>query len=142
MPLRPRLSLAGALTAMLAVSCTNPGFVCGCSPALDAAILYGRVTDAAGVPVQGARITAEQAAPGCSGEGQPLGQPATTGADGSYRAELYSPGSIRPGDCLRAHAAPPQGSPVAVSDTVPFGVRFHPGSPLDSVRVDLVLRTP
>lgn len=140
MPLRPRLSLAGALTAMLAVSCTNP--VCGCPPARHSALLYGRVTDAAGAPVQGARVTAERADPGCVGTVYPLGSAAATGPDGGYRAEIYASGPMRPGDCLRAHAAAPPGSPLAGSDTVPFAVHFVlESSTPDSVRVDLVLRT-
>lgn len=137
---RPRPFLLLAIATL--VACTSgPTDLCGCSVAPDAAVLYGRVTDAAGAPVQAARIVAQHGAPGCAQPLETLGE-VTTGADGGYRAMLFvhsrQPGT---GDCLRAVATPPVGTALR-ADTVPFAARFGRGNPLDSVRVDLVLRAP
>jgi hypothetical protein len=137
---RPRPLLLLAVATL--VACTSgPTDLCGCSLPPDAAVLYGRVTDAAGAPVQAARIVAQHGAPGCAQPLETLGE-VSTGPDGGYRTLLvvYSR-QPRPGDCLRALAAPPAGSPLR-ADTVPFAAGFGRGSPLDSARVDLVLRAP
>lgn len=131
------------LTAALAVACTSdPVTLCGCSPPPDVAILYGRVTDAAGGPVQDALVVAERGLPGCSTIQEKMGE-VRTSADGSYRTPVIAHmGLPRAGDCIRAFAAPPAGSTLHASDTVAFAVRFATTEPLDSVRVDLVLRAP
>lgn len=130
-------SLAGALVLMLAVSCQNP--VCGCLSPPDVAVVYGTVTDAAGNPVADAAVRAEDSAPGCQEPGIAVGWKETDAA-GRYRAEVHA---LRPdSECMRAFALPPAGSTLRGSDTVPIRVTFAPGSPVDSVRVDLVLRAP
>jgi hypothetical protein len=130
-------SLAGALVLMLAVSCQNP--VCGCLSPPDVAVLYGTVTDPAGNPVAGAAVRAEDGFPTCLSGGSFAGSDQTDAA-GRYRAEVdaFQPNP----ECMRAFALPPAGSTLRGSDTVPFRVTFAPGSPKDSVRVDLVLRAP
>jgi hypothetical protein len=65
---------------------------------------------------------------------------AATDASGRFRALIHHPGG--PVECLRAFALAPAGSSLRGSDTVPFQVRFTHQRALDSVRVDLVLRTP
>jgi hypothetical protein len=137
---RPRrLSL---LAVSAAVACTSgPTDLCGCSIPLPSALLYGRVTDAAGAPVHDARVMAEAGGPGCAPPLETLGE-ARTAADGSYRAVLTVYVRVpRPGDCLRASATPPAGSALRGSDSVAFATRFG-HHPLDSARVDLVLRAP
>jgi hypothetical protein len=131
------------IAAALAVACTSdPVTLCGCSPPPDAAILYGRVTGPGGGPVQGALVVAERGLPGCATIQETLGE-VRTAADGSYRTRAVAHmGFPRPGDCLRAFAAPPAGSTLRGSDTVAFAVQFATGEPLDSARVDLVLRAP
>ncbi|HEX6372090.1 MAG TPA: hypothetical protein VF006_24415 [Longimicrobium sp.] len=125
---------AGALVLMLAVSCQNP--VCGCTPASERAVLYGRVTDGAGNPVASALVRAE----GGSAGGRHTGSVGSDAADagGRYRAELRRfAGSM---ECLCAFALPPSGSALRGSDTVHLQVRFDAPRATDSVRVDLVLR--
>lgn len=130
-------SLAGALVLMLAVSCQNP--VCGCLSPPDVAVLYGTVTDPAGNPVARAAVRAEAGAPGCQAAGVFAGSDETDAA-GHYRAEVHA---FQPNpECMRAFALPPAGGALRGSDTVPFRVTFAPDYPLDSVRVDLVLRAP
>lgn len=138
---RPRPLLLLAVATL--VACTSgPTDLCGCSIPPDGAVLYGRVTNAAGAPVQAARVVAEHGAPGCAQPLETLGE-VFTSPDGTYRTMLYVNGEPpRPGDCLRAFATPPAGSGLRGSDTVPFAARFGRGSALDSVRMDLVLRAP
>lgn len=134
--------LATSLGAMLFVSCSNPGWVCGCSPAEAIAVIYGRVTDASGAGVSGATVVAEQGRGAC--ESTPVASVGSvrTAADGRYRMVVGSPVMPRPEDCLRAYARPPQGGALAASDTVPFAARFDYGGVVDSAAVNLVLRAP
>ncbi|HEX2207048.1 MAG TPA: carboxypeptidase-like regulatory domain-containing protein [Longimicrobium sp.] len=129
--------VAPALGLVLVVSCENP--MCGCTPARDEAVLYGRVTDAAGNPVSNALVRAEEGPAECSQFVHESGW-ATANAAGHYRAEIYTIGGSV--ECLRAFALPPAGSTLRGSDTVAFQVRFAPRTPVDSARVDLVLRAP
>lgn len=131
------------LCVAFAVACTSdPITLCGCSPPPDVAVLYGRVTNAAGTAVPNARVVAEHGQSGCPSPLQTLGE-VRTEADGSYRALLTAyTQPPRLDDCLRAYATPPAGSSLRGSDTVAFRVTFAIGNPLDSARVDLVLRAP
>jgi hypothetical protein len=140
MRIRVPLPFAASLAVLLTVSCSNPGFVCGCSPARDVAVVYGTVTDPAGAAVAGAPIVAERGAPGCVAPLREIGEPTVSRADGSYRVLVFDGAS--PGECLRASATPPAGSALAASEAVPFAVHFAPNTPTDSARVDLVLRAP
>lgn len=140
MRIRVPLPFAASLAVMLTVSCSNPGFVCGCTPARDVAVLYGTVTDPSGAAVAGASIVAERGAPGCVAPLQQISEGGMSRADGSYRVFVVD--GARPGDCLRATATPPAGSGLAASEPVPFAVRFAVDTPVDSARVDLVLRAP
>lgn len=133
-------TLLPALGLMLFVSCTDPTGLCGCSPAPDEAVVYGRVTGPGGAPVAGALVRAVVGIPSC--ESSPAGMEATTGADGGYRILAYSFGGP-PDPCQHVLALAPAGSGLRGSDTVPFTVSFRGmGTPPDSVRVDLVLRAP
>ncbi|HEX6037804.1 carboxypeptidase-like regulatory domain-containing protein [Longimicrobium sp.] len=127
---------AGALALLLVVSCTNP--MCGCPPLPPPhAVLYGRVTDPAGTPVQGAAVALEGAETGCNGPGT-VGARVLTGADGMYRLPVWI--SAEPmGVCLRAHAAPPSGRELWASDTIQVRPLFG-AEPADSARADFRLR--
>lgn len=142
MPRIPSRRTFSLLTVVLAVACTGgPTDLCGCSQVPPHAVLYGRVTDPAGAPVQNALVTAENGPAGCA---EPLEKSQMrTAADGSYRAMVFAydrgPGPI---GCIRAFATPPEEIALRGSDTIPFAVRFDTGMPRDSARVDLVLRAP
>lgn len=144
-PSMPRIRIPGHLAAclgvMLFVSCATPTGMCGCPPAQSAAVIYGRVTDVAGAPVQRARVTAQFGIESCEPHPETLGQ-ATTGADGRYRAHLLTAMGPRPGNCLRAFATPPPSAALRGSDTVTFSVSWATERVVDSARVDLVLRAP
>ncbi|HLM67886.1 MAG TPA: carboxypeptidase-like regulatory domain-containing protein [Longimicrobium sp.] len=131
----------GALLAMvLVVSCTNP--VCGCLTQ-PTAVLYGRVTDPAGAGVAGAEVLAEQAFGPCGSATPDRGVVGygRTGADGRYRLVMDG-GTSGLDDCQRAYARRPPQSRLRDSDTVAFSVRFRHEPPMDSARVDLVMRAP
>ncbi|HEX6037803.1 carboxypeptidase-like regulatory domain-containing protein [Longimicrobium sp.] len=139
-PIRIPRHLATSLGAMLFISCSNPEWVCGCSPAEVSAVLYGRVTDPSGTAVPGATVVTEARYGGCgssvtSGTGY-----VQTDADGRYRLMMHTPAPPRAEDCLLAFARAPQGSTLAGSDTVPFTVRFGNSASWDSAAVNLVLR--
>jgi hypothetical protein len=126
---------------MLFVSCADPMGMCGCPPSRSEAVIHGRVTDPSGAPVPGATVTAQHAVAGCDTYTMTMGQ-ATTGADGRYRAHLYSAGDPRTSSCVRAYALPPAQSTLRGSDSVAFVVGYGTDRVVDSARVDLVLRNP
>lgn len=133
--------LAVSLGAMLFISCSNPQWVCGCSPVDASPRLFGRVTDPSGAGVPGATVVIEGAGESCpAAYVGPLGA-VQTQADGRYGMLVRAPRPPAAQDCLRVHAQPPQGSALVGSDTVPFTVRFDLAAP-DSVTVDLSLRAP
>jgi hypothetical protein len=134
--------LAALLGAMLFVSCSNPEWVCGCSPAEAIAVVYGRVTDASGAGVGGAAVVGEQGGGACDSTPVASVGSVRTAADGRYRMVVGSPIQPQPEDCLRAYARPPQASALADLDTVPFTARFDYGGVVDSAAVDLVLCAP
>lgn len=139
-----RRPFAVALGVMLFVSCTTPTGMCACSPKMAEAVVYGRVTDAAGAGVSGARVALEYHPDGCDpAVGWPM-EGTVTGAGGRYRIHLRGGGGPGTGDCLLAHAAPPAAaaSVLRASDTVHVDVDFAYDPPLDSAQVDLVLRAP
>lgn len=137
----PRLRLprpvAAALALMLAVSCVDPTGSCACTPPVDQAVMYGRVTDPAGKPVASATVRAEAGPAGCQSTNE-AGQ-AATDAGGRYRAVLYAWGPV---ECLRAFALPPAGGALRGSDTAAVQLRFAHPRDMDSTRLDLVLRAP
>jgi hypothetical protein len=138
-PRVPRL-VTVPLALLLVVSCDNP--MCGCPPSRDAALVYGRVTDASGNPAVGIRVEARHDAAGCVEPGEVIGN-AFSQAGGAYRMPIYTVSPARPGDCLRAYALASTNTVlVRGSDTVAFAVRFAVDVAEDSVRVDLVLRAP
>src|SRR5688572_14609906 len=53
--LRPRTSL-GALAIAIAIACSSPTDVCGCTPLPPGVIVVGTVTEPSGAPVVGARL--------------------------------------------------------------------------------------
>lgn len=138
MRLRLSLPLSVAGAGLLAVSCTTP--VCGCLSPPPYAILHGRISTPDGAGVGGARVSAESGDPSCASP-RPAGE-GVSRPDGGYTLTVHGLGLVRPGDCLRAYARAPQSAAPAVSDTVRFAVRFASEAPIDSARVDLVLRTP
>src|SRR5688500_17969683 len=113
-PMMPRLRIprhpAGCLALMLVASCETTTATCDCPPLRYQAVVYGHVTNAAGTPGQAARIVTEIGAPGCAQPRETLGE-VLTSLDGRYRAQIVvTSRQPRPGDCLRAFAAPPAGS--------------------------------
>lgn len=132
------------LLALALAGCTGDSpFVCDCAAPADVAILYGRVTNAAGAPVAGATVRAEHATADCTDVVEEIGD-VQSGSDGRYRARL----ELRrddPGEesCLRAFATPSASqTTLRTSDTLTFEVELNRTEPFDSVRVDLVLRAP
>jgi hypothetical protein len=136
--MRLRLPIAASFALLFTLSCSNP--ICGCLTMPPSAVVEGRVTAPDGSPVQGARIAVESGDAQC-GSAVEIAQ-GFTRSDGRYGILVMELRSVKPGDCLRAHAAPPAGSALAASDTLRFSVRFTPDAPSDTARVDLVLRTP
>ena len=141
-PMRALRLPTGSLALMLLVACESTTATCDCPPLRYQAVIYGRVTNAAGAPVQSARIVAELGAPGCAQALETVGE-VLTSLDGTYRTLLVaSSRQPRPGDCLRAFAAAPAGSTLRGSDTVSFALGFGVDEVVDSARVNLVLRAP
>lgn len=138
-----RFKLTALFAIVAALSCAGPTDVCGCSPALPFATIYGVVTDAEGTAVEGARIHARVGNAQCNASFRPLDiQSPMTGADGSYRSTILLLGGITTGECLEAWAEPAAGTHAVASDPVRFAVNFNwgaAGGP-DSVRVDLQLK--
>lgn len=141
----PRLRISrpfAAIAFAAVVACTSATDVCGCSPYRGkAARVFGQVTDAAGAPVAGARVTVLRGLPGCAQAIDTMGW-VITPADGRYGTVVYEEARPIGNDCLRVIATPAPGSTLRASDAVGFTVPFQEEVRMDSVRVDLVLRAP
>lgn len=131
---------ASIVVAML-LACASPTDSCGCSPAPLMAVLIGEVTDPVGTAVAGATVRAELAAPGCATTQESLGT-ATSDAAGQYRVDLAMYGSATLGDCLQVWAEPPAGMALLSSVAVPFSIVFSQPPAIDSVGINLTLRSP
>lgn len=127
------------VAALLASACSDR---VGCDVCTTSAIAYGVVRDTSGQPVSGVHVTGDALRDSCSA-GTPVGwtdRTPTTDAQGRYRAlllSLYSPFSA----CLRVTAQAPSGSPWLDTTIVGPKISFRGTAPLDSIRVDLVLRS-
>jgi hypothetical protein len=136
----PRL-LATSLGAMLFISCTNPQWVCGCSPVVfdPPLVLHGQVTDPSGAPLPGAAVSIEAREGECEGDAWPVVR-AQSGADGRYSL-TFGVSALREGFCARAHAAPPAGRDLGLSDTIPLAPLFGADTLAgDSARADFRVR--
>lgn len=138
MPIRPRHC---ALVATVALAACTDDLVCACDPEIASARIHGVVRGPGGVPVPGARVTAQASSAACAAPFSLAGE-GVTDADGRFHAEVVQDDSRIAGVCLRAFATPPAGSTLRGSDTVAFAVRLAVEGPLDSARVDLALRAP
>jgi hypothetical protein len=115
-------------------SCTTDA--CACEPALAVAIIYGRVTDAAGSPVSQAVIrTYSSSASDCHASQTDFGV-IVTAEDGRYRMDLAQ-GQVQDSVCVLTFARAPEGSEgLADSDTMLVVLDFRYGLPQDSARID------
>jgi hypothetical protein len=123
---------AGGLT-----QCTSAE--CDCLPTPGTALVYGRVTDAAGTAVAGTTVHAfSRAAPGCVPSGRDFGT-LRTRANGTFRMGLTHD-FAQDGICVLVYARPPQGTAgLSASDTTLVVLAFRDAGLADSARVDLVL---
>ena len=132
---------AGASLALL-LSCL-PTDICGCSPIPPAVMVLTTVRDAAGGLVAGAVVTVKGTMSSAVDVCDPLvlGQPlakSTTLADGTTRERISSSGDRE--HCIRVIAQMPPPSSLKPDTVARANVAFRSADPLDTVRVDLVLR--
>jgi hypothetical protein len=113
--------------------------VCACEHQPAVAIIYGRVTDAAGSPVPQAPIGAYSGlASDCRSSQTDFGV-MLSAEDGGYRMDLLQ-GQAQDSVCVLTFARAPAGSEVlADSDTVLVVLDFRYGLPQDSARIDFSL---
>jgi hypothetical protein len=128
--------------AALLLSCSNPTMICACPPATFDTVVYGRVTTPDGLSVPGALVYVENRDRGCLDNEVRESERAFSHPSGGYRVYLRLPMSPSVESCLVARAEPPAGSVLLPSAAVHFEVRFGNSQPVDSARVDLVLRGP
>lgn len=101
----------------------------------------GEVTDPSGAAVAGATVRAALATPGCAATQESLGSDVTD-ADGQFRVDLAMLRHGTLGDCLHVWAEPPTGTAWLGSVAVPFSVAFSRAPAIDSVVINLTLRSP
>lgn len=135
----PFLRKGSILALLVLLSCSDPTGMCACPPATHDAVVFGRVSDAAGAAVRHARIQATIETAGCGQPGFRASEEAVAQLDGSYRLYLRTPYEPKPGSCLRIRALPASGDTISASEWKPFAVGFATNQVVDSVRVDLVL---
>ena len=125
------------IVGILAVACTNPVDVCGCTIPSASLVVTGRVVDQADAPVAGARVRFDGVPLNRSVE-PPFhgGEPATTDATGAFRGRAYSQ---YPDDEQAVRAAI---VPAGAVDTIRLRIgtgRFRLPHELDTVRVTIRL---
>jgi hypothetical protein len=110
--------------------------VCACEPLPAVAIIYGRVTDAAGSPVPQAVIGAySDIGSDCHSSQTDFGV-MLSAEDGRYRMDLPQ-GEAEDSVCVWTFARAPAGSEVLTdSDTMLVVLDFRFGLPQDSARID------
>ena len=103
------------------------------------AIVYGTVTTASGVSVDGATVTLTHHPEGCDSPDVDSGRDFTD-STGHFRAGLPI-ASAPPDDtaCFQASIDPPEESGLAAPEPKQFDADFRPNPPYDSTRVDFVL---
>ena len=141
MPRRLWLLVLALLSATACGTSTQPQ---GCDICVTGAVVYGRLTNSAGAPVGGARVAVDLHTSSCSlSNGGWDGGATLSDAQGSYRLLAISPAApaaacvivtVTPPDSVRASVTADSGRIVQLRDTYPGTV------PLDSIRVDIVVR--
>jgi hypothetical protein len=131
-----RFSFFAALGLLACGGITEP--VCACSPPEDPrAVITGLVTTGAQEPVPGARVKVQLMDEPCTPLPVLLVDTVQAGANGRFRhTESWSGGR----KCFRVWAEPPQGSPLAASDSQFVRIGFLQAPRPDSVEVALRLR--
>jgi hypothetical protein len=130
-----------AIGGMIGLGCMDPTDGCGCTPTPATALVVGRVQTTAGTTVAGATVSAYIARGGhCTRQESPDGT-GDTRSDGSYRVSIASPGETE-STCVLVRVRAPLGSGLedAVDTAVMLTFRYAP--PLDSARVNAILRGP
>ena len=127
--------------AGVAIACSTPTGICGCTPVPLGVTVSGRVTDPSGAPVRTAFIVAELAEPGCSGQRRDLAS-AQTNPNGDYSVFIEANGPEFWSGCVRVRADPPAGSLWLPSDPSQVAVSNAAATAHEQFRIDLVLRSP
>ena len=132
------------LVAVIVGACRSSTQPQGCDICVTGAIVYGSVTTSAGAPVAGARVAVDLHSSSCAVSSAALEAGATlSDATGSYRLVAISPYSPAV-QCAIVTVTPPAGVGASVTADSSHSVRLqdtYPTTvPLDSVRVDIVLR--
>jgi hypothetical protein len=116
--------------AIVLIACSEP--TQSCDVCLYSAIVYGRVSNAAGSPVVGASVQAGIGTRPCASEAPAFERLGTTDPAGQYRGQVLSP--VPSPSCLKLGILR-EGGIIAGGEA--SDVRFNPSRPYDSVRVDL-----
>jgi hypothetical protein len=126
------------VAVLAALSCTTE--VCGCSPAIEPAILGGRVLDGSGKPAPEAQVRAYSApSAGCQSLDTDFGF-AVAEDDGTFIMGLAS-GHVEDSVCVLVFARPSVGPDVPEnSDTSLLVLDFRDDLSPDTARVELILR--
>jgi hypothetical protein len=138
-------TLALASSALITGACSDPTE--GCDPCRTDAIVYGVVTDATGAPVSHVRVEVAVSAASCGEDfiqhgGTQAGEPWTE-SDGRYRAtviSLYAPFTATCAEVTGNSHADPMWPITTVTSPISLELRER-NTPLDSVRVDVTLRS-
>ncbi len=130
---RLRMLVVGGLIAVLLVSCTHPHAF---EPPMTEAILYGSVTDETGAPVPGFRTISQDFDTDCARTITAPDTAVSNDASGHFRHVVFA----QYGQCERL-VIEPIDMPLLRPDTLMLrGVPWRHSYPLDSLRVDAVLR--
>ena len=136
---RLAVRLLAAVTA-IAIACTGPTDACGCSILPPAAVVTGRVIDAADAPVAGARVALDGVPVTMSAEPSFIffGDPAVTGADGRFVTRAHA--RFDDGELALRAAVVRAGSTDTVRVRVGTTARFGGAGAPDTV--DVTVRLP
>ncbi len=133
------MKLVCSVFAVLIAVAACSEIACGCTPALNQAVVWGQVTIDSGGPASRAAMFADATPTGASCVQNTLTAWGRADSLGRFRLVVFGAGVGDSGCVFVGALFPPT---QAGKDTVlgPFRLKFQPNPPFDSVNVNIVLR--
>lgn len=135
-----RTPLVTSLALGVAVACSTPTSVCGCSPALTVAVVFGRISTSGDTPLRGALIRVNRTVGACPRRGEALdGGFGETQSDstGQYRIFVAAGADTVCVQAIAFRSASARTDSLVSSATT---LALRVGPPLDSARSDFLFR--
>ena len=130
--------MCGVIAVLIAAAACSK-MPCDCTPPLNQAVVWGRVTIDTGGPASRAAMFAEATPTGVACVQGTLVSWGRADSLGRYRLTVFGAGVGDSGCVFVGALFPPQGPNARDTVLGPFKLKFGPNPPFDSVNVELVI---